>query len=123
MDDRIHTSIIGFWTNLSIVIFVILTGLNYYLFTFITDFLIILTNWTSFIILIMVVLIFRTLTITLAGKLIAITSLLVALLTLLFFNYDQPKEYMSFSLLGALNLFGGIFIFILGIFRKRSKNN
>lgn len=123
MDDRIHTSIIEFWTDLSIVIFVILTGLNYYLLTFITDYLIILTNWTSFIILIMVVLIFRTLTMTLTGKLIAITSLLVAFPTLLFFNYDQPKEYMSFCFLGVLNMFSGIFIFILGILRKRSKNS
>jgi hypothetical protein len=121
MEERIYKSVMEFWINLSLVLYVIFFGINYYLWTVSVGFLVLVTLATSTIMLFMLLLIFKTLTKTRIGRVLAVAVLFSILPTMCYFMIEQSREVLSVHILKYSNLLGGIIVAILGIGRSLTR--
>ena len=110
-----------FWINLSLVLYVIFFGINYYLWTVKVGLLVLVTLATSTIMLLMLLLILKTLTKTRIGQILAVAVLFSILPTLCYFMIEQSREVLTVNILIYSNLLGGIIVLILGPSRQLNR--
>ncbi len=121
MDERIYKSVMEIWIDISIIIFIIFFGINYYLISQLDLILFIATLATSFVMMIMLAIMIKTLFKTTIGKLLFIVVAISIIPSLCFFLIEGSREYINESILKTSFLIGGIGTVIIGISRKIKK--
>lgn len=121
MDERIYKSVMESWIDISIILFIIFFGINYYLISQPDRFLFIPTIATSFVVLTMLAIMIKSLFKTILGKLLFIVVAISIIPTLCFFLIEGSREYLNVTFLKTSFLIGGIGTAIIGISRKIKK--